>query len=189
MPYRATQFVAGEHYHVFNRGNNREPIFFGRDNYAYFLKQIRRHLIDQGVEIVGYCLMPNHYHLIVKLASDNLSELMQSFALSYTKAINKQRRRVGSLFQGPFKSVIIDRDDYLLHLSRYIHRNPVEAGMVAKAEEWEFSSYQDYLGLRSGTLPKPEVVLSQFGSREDYRKFVESYSKKDKAVIESLLFD
>ena len=83
--------------------------------------------------------MPTHYHLLVYLKIDSLSkQIMQPFGLSYTKAINRQQRRVGSLFQGPFQAVWVDRDEYLLHLSRYIHVNPVTAGMVAWPEDLLF---------------------------------------------------
>ncbi|WP_254175061.1 transposase [Planktothrix pseudagardhii] len=88
MPRRQVIFQAGNYYHVYNRGNNRQLIFFERDNYIYFLRQLRNHLITNGVDIIAYCLMPNHYHLLVYLQTDNFSELMQSFSLSYTKAIN-----------------------------------------------------------------------------------------------------
>lgn len=77
------------------------------------------------------------------------------------------------MFQGQFKSVLVDRDEYLLQLSAYIHRNPVKAGLVKHPQEWEFSSYRDYVGMRNGTLPKPDIVLSQVPSKEAYRVFVE----------------
>ena len=101
----------------------------------------------------------------------------------------RQQGRVGSLFQGPFQAVWVDRDEYLLHLSRYIHVNPVTAGLVARPEEWVFSSYRDYIGLREGTLPVPGVVLSQFSSCQAYRAFVESYRDQDVRVIDHLLFE
>ncbi len=104
-----------------------------------------------------------------------ISNLMMSLQISYAKAINKRYNRVGHLFQGPFKNIHIDRDEYLLHLSRYIHINPVEAGLVSKPEVWEFSSYLDYIGLRNGALPKPDLILSQFPDRQAYREFVMEY--------------
>ena len=134
--------------------------------------------------------MPTHYHLLVYLKIDNPSkQIMQPFSLSYTKAINKQQGRVGPLFQGPFQATWVDRDEYLLHLSRYIHVNPVTAGLVERPEEWIFSSYRDTIGLREGTLPVPDMILSQFPSRQAYRAFVESYRDQDALVIEHLLFD
>ena len=189
MPYRNVELRAGEHYHVYNRGNNYQSIFFQHENYLYFLRQMRKYLTVDAVEIVAYCLMPNHYHLLVHLKTDEFSALMQPFALSYTKAINKRYARVGSLFQGRFKAIHVDRDEYLLHLSRYIHLNPVTAGLVRRAESWESSSYLDYIGLRKGTLSKPEIVLDQFPSPNDYRLFVEAYSEDDNKVVEHLMLD
>jgi putative transposase len=189
MPYRSVEFRADEYYHVYNRGNNYQPIFFERENYLYFLRQLRKYLVPEAVEIVTYCLMPNHYHLLVHLKTDNLSDLMQPCALSYTKAINKRYERVGSLFQGRFKAIHVDRNEYLVHLSRYIHLNPVEAGLVRRAEDWAFSSCPEYIGLRNGTLPKPDVVLSQFTSPDAYRLFVEAYVESDKSVIKHLMLD
>ena len=189
MPYRAVEFRAGEYYHIYNRGNNYQPIFFEHENYLYFLRQLRKYLVSDGVEIIAYCLMPNHYHLLMHLKTDDLSGLMQPFALSYTKAINKRYERVGSLFQGRFKAIHVDRNEYLMHLSRYIHLNPVEAGLVRRPEDWEFSSYPEFIGLRNGTLPKPDVVLAQFPSPDAYRLFVEAYTERDKKVIEHLMLD
>jgi REP element-mobilizing transposase RayT len=189
MPYRTTQFLAGECYHIYNRGNNRERTFFERENYAFFLRQLRQYITEPVVDVVAYCLMPNHYHLILQLRADDLSNSFQAFSLSYTKAINKQHERVGSLFQGPFKAIHIETDQYLTHLSRYIHLNPVIAGLVGKAEDWEFSSYREYVGLRQGTLPKPGLVMSQFAGREAYRAFVEKYVEDDRKMIEDLLLE
>ena len=83
----------------------------------------------------------------------------------------------------------MDRNEHLLHLSRYIHLNPVEAGLVKQAQDWEFSRYREYMGLRKGTLPRSDVVLSQFANRDAYRRFVEAYVPGDRTTIAHLLFD
>ncbi|AFY47327.1 transposase [Nostoc sp. PCC 7524] len=174
MPIRDVKFQAGNYYHIYNRGNNRQAIFFERQNYLFFLRLMERHLVNKGVEIVAYCLMPNHYHLLVYLNTDNLSNLMQPFMLAYTKAINKRFKRVGSLFQGRFQSIHIDSNEYLLHLSRYIHLNPVNANLVKNPQEWEFSSYSEYIMPHNHEIIKIDKVLQHFVSLDSYRLFVES---------------
>ena len=190
MPYRKVKFQSGQIYHLYNRGVNRQPIFFCQQNWAYLIQQLRRYFQPDLIDILTYCLMPTHYHLMVRLKTDDLgARVMQPFTVSYTKAINKQQGRAGPLFQGPFQAILVDQDRYLLHLSRYIHLNPVAAGLVDRAEEWVFSSYREYVGLRSGTLPATDLVLSQFPSRQAYREFVESYQEQDDEIIEHLVFD
>ena len=110
------------------------------------------------------------------------------FSVSYTKAMNKRYDRVGGLFQGAYRRKHVSGDGYLLHLSRYIHLNPVMDGLVRRAEDWEFSSYRDYIGLRNGTLATPEIVLAQFRLGDDYAGFVESYTADERDVIGELLF-
>ena len=206
MPRRTVLLVAGECYHLYNRGVNRETIFFERENYLFFLRRLRKHLLGEtqnsevsqtsefltsevSTSIIAYCLMPNHFHLLVQPHSDQLSRQMQRLCISYTKAVNKRYGRVGPLFQGQFQAVQVDRNDYLLHLTRYIHLNPVEAGQVERAQDWEFSSYQDYIGLRQGTLATPDAVLSQFPAPGAYQEFVDSYTADERKMIDHLLFD
>ena len=119
--------------------------------------------------------MPNHYHLLIciKAEHDFSRKVMQPFGTSYTKAINAQEKRVGPLFQGRFKSIHVDDEAYLLNLTRYIHRNPVDAGLVDKPQDWPYSSYLDYAGLRDGSLPKTSVILDQFESVSVYCDYVE----------------
>jgi len=189
MPYRSVQFCAGEYYHFYNRGNNYLPVFFDRENYLFFLHRMREYLAAEVLDLVAYCLMPNHYHLLARLKVDNPSRPMQRLSLSYTKAINKRYTRVGTLFQGRFQAVHVDRDEYMIHLSRYIHLNPVMAGLVQHAQDWEFSSYPEYIGIRAGTLPKPAAVLSLFPSVNAYRAFVESYVEADRGIVEHLVLE
>ncbi|MFQ5639783.1 MAG: transposase [bacterium] len=137
------KFVVGNDYHALNRGNEKQAIFFERENYPFFLRRLKDALQKHSTELLCYCLMPNHFHLVLKEIIENgISSVMLSLQTSYAKAINKRYNRVGHLFQGPFKHIHIDRNEYLLHLSRYIHFNPAEAGLVSKPEDWEFSSFR-----------------------------------------------
>jgi len=203
MPRREIAFQSGEYYHLYNRGVNRERIFFEPENYLFFLRRLREHLVPV-LEVVAYCLMPTHYHLLVQVkqtpqtsevsetsevCSAPISAAMMRLAVSYTKAVNKRYGRVGPLFQGAFQARHLERDEYLVHLSRYIHLNPWATGYVGHVEEWEYSSYPDYLGLRQGTLPAPDAVLGQFSSPNAYRKFVEGQASEAEERIARLLID
>lgn len=186
MPRRELALTHGSCYHLCNRGADRGPIFFERANYLFFLERLRRYLLPVS-DIIAYCLMPNHYHLLIQFKEGDLSHAMMLLGISYTKSINTRRERVGPLFQGAFRARLVDGVEYLLHLSRYLHVNPVRSRLASRAEGWEFSSYRDYLGLRAGTLPHPAIVISQFPSVAAYRDFVESYLEEDREFIASLL--
>ncbi len=191
MPRRTTPLIAGEYYHIYNRGNNRSNIFFEQENYLFFLQRLREYVVDgkcrrqtsevsktsevsqARAAIIAYCLMPNHYHLLVQPNDDVFSHRFQNFIISYTKAINQRFERVGALFQGVFQAKRVDREEYLVSLAAYIHLNPVRAGMTRCAEDWPFSSYRDYVGLRQGTLIRPAVILQHFESPHVYQESVE----------------
>ena len=200
MPRRLISLVPGETYHVYNRGVDRQPLFFERENYLFFLRRVRKYLLGQTSEvletsevfpvtILAYCLMPNHYHLLLTPHDEALSRRMQRLGISYTKAVNKGHARVGPLFQGAFQAIRIKEEGHLVHLTRYLHLNPVLGGLVERPEDWEFSSYREYVGLRGGTLPTPESVLEQFGTVEAYRAFVEEYVRGDEGKIGKVLLE
>ena len=188
MPRRAVKLARGEWYHLYNRGHNRGLIFFERENYLFFLRQLK-HYVLPALDVAAFCLMPTHYHLLGRVTQAGLSHSMQLFSISYTKAMNERYDRAGGLFQGAFQGKHVGRDNYLTHLSRYIHLNPVRAGLVARPTEWEFSSYREYVGARNGELPRPELVLSLFRSISDYQDFVESYAADQDGLIAGLLFE
>lgn len=198
MPRRDIELCAAEHYHFYNRGNNREAIFYERENYLFFLRRVGDYLYPV-LDIVAYCLMPTHHHLLARVrqtsdvsktseVSVGVSRATQRLGVSYTKAMNKRYDRAGALFQGAYRYRHVGEDDYLVHLSRYIHPNPVLDGLVERPEDWEFSSYREYAGLRDGTLPRPRIVLDQFQSTDHYREFVKSYIPEDRAMMADLLF-
>ncbi|MFZ0544943.1 MAG: transposase [Candidatus Promineifilaceae bacterium] len=191
--------TAGNYYHIYNRGVNFQKIFFIRENWFFFLRQLRSYCTADYAEIIAYCLMPNHYHMLVYLKTDNFGkEVMQPFMVSYSKAINNQEKRVGPLFQGPYQAKSVPTEGYLLHLTRYIHLNPVTAEIVVRPEDWEFSSYREYIGLRNGTLPKTDVILKNpvfdnspvFNSpQQAYADYVCTPNDPRTGLVSSLLFD
>ena len=146
MPQRAIKIEPASFYHVYNRGNNKEPIFFEPANYQFFLNRFSEYFPEDTAEIHAYCLLPNHFHILIRLRREfDYSIRMQHFSISYAKSLNNWAGRVGHVFQGRYKAKQVGSTAYVLHLSRYIHLNPVLARLVRNPEEWEFSSYRDYL--------------------------------------------
>ena len=184
MPYREKAYK-DNYYHLYNRGNNFDDIFFEEKNYYFFIKRITDYFEDK-IDIIAYTLMPNHYHFIIKPTIDDfLEKAMQKFSTSYTKAINNSHSRVGHLFQGRYKIKLVPENNYLLHLSRYIHLNPVRANLVKRAEDWKFSSYQDYVGLRNSTFLHQAIITDQI---EDYGNFVNTFNDEQNYFVNKLLF-
>lgn len=175
MPRRETIFQVDHFFNIYHRGNNKAEIFFERENYLFFLRQLWKYFPEDVINVHAYCLMPNHFHLLIEIIqSCDFSLMMKNFIISYTKAINKKYGRVGHLFQGQFKSKHIDSEKYLITLSRYIHNNPGHSTLAKKNEEWEFSSYLDYLGMRKEELVVKDFILKNYRSVEDYKEYVES---------------
>lgn len=171
---------AGAHYHVINRGNAGEDIFRNIRDHRKFLEYLEKTAERFSIIIHSYCLMPNHYHLLLETTHPNLSRAIQWLNVSYATYFNKKQKRSGHLFQGRFKAILIDADEYLTHLSRYIHLNPVKARLVKFPEAFLWSSYRFFIG--SEDTPdwlETDKLLSFFGEEKkkaliSYRRFVES---------------
>ncbi len=165
----------GHYYHVFNRGVNRRPIFKSDENYLFLLRRITQFLPSYPIILIAYCLMPNHYHFLFYVKEDaGLGPFLQRLFNSYAQAFNRQQNRTGTLFEGRAKSRLIDETDYLFHIVRYIHLNPVRAKLVGKPEDWIFSNYREFIGLRQGPLFDAEFLETQFGTPQEYKAFVEA---------------
>ena len=169
----------GAYYHVINRGNAGEVIFKNDRDKEKFLEYLAIAVERFSVVIHSYCLMSNHFHLLLQTPEANLSKAIQWLNVSYAIYFNRKRQRQGHLFQGRFKAILIDADEYLVQLSRYIHLNPVQSNMVAKPAEYFWSSYPVFIGKRK----KPDwlttgEVLGHFGKKKNtaikhYKNFVE----------------
>jgi len=169
----------GAFYHVINRGNAGEDVFKSLRDREKFLEYLETACSRFSIRIHTYCLMTNHYHLLVETPEANLSQAIQWINVSYAIYFNIKRQRRGHLFQGRFKSLLVDADEYLKHLSRYIHLNPVRAKMVESASEYPWSSYSFFIGkLKAPEWLAGDWLLSRFGknireARKNYRAFVE----------------
>jgi putative transposase len=185
MIYQANQL-----YHIYNRGNNHQRIFFTSENYLFFLRKVRHFLVPH-CDIVAYCLMPNHFHFLVntdersiqnvgkhsfsKEPKNVISEGIRMLLSSYAQAINKQEKRDSSLFTQNTNAKLIDTNDYAFTCFQYIHQNPLNAGLVNKLEDWHCSSFRDYAGFRDGTLCNKEIA-KQFMGINEANFYQESYS-------------
>jgi putative transposase len=153
-------FQPDHFYHIYNRGNNKQKIFFTAANYLFFLKKIQDEILPH-CELIAYCLMPNHYHLLIyfglkhlnfrhSINMQNLERKIGTLQSSYTRAINHQEGRVGSLFQAKFKVVEIVDAIQAVNCFQYIHRNPLKAGLVSDVTLWKYSSLNEYYSMTGG---------------------------------------
>lgn len=170
---------AGTLYHVTSRGDRREAIFEDEDDRLLFLSVLKEVVERFNWLCHAYCLMNNRYHLMVETPDCNLSKGMRQLNGMFTQASNRRHRRSGHLFQGRFKGILVDKQSYLLELSRYVVLNPVRAGMVKRAEAYPWSSYRAMMGLAPiPTWLATDGVLSHFGkrravARQRYSRFVQ----------------
>jgi REP element-mobilizing transposase RayT len=181
----------GALYHVLSRGNEKQNIVLNDDDRKLFIATVGEMAERFEIDLFAYVLMDNHYHLLFRTNRANLCRSMQWFGATYTKRFNLSNHRVGHLFQGRYKNMLVQNDAYLLQLSYYIHRNPLRAGMVRRLAGYKWSSYRAYTYGRS--KPKwlnTDVILSQFLNVKDphqaYRENMQKYSKEEERVWENL---
>lgn len=191
MPYRKDAFVSGNIYHIYNRGINKMPIFVNPENYAYLLHKVKQLLSELPITILAYCLMPNHYHFVLIQDGDiPISKFIQRLFQTYTQAFNTQQKRKGPLFEGRFCHAHVDQDEYVIHLCRYVHLNPVTAGLVSSPEEWLYSNYLEWIEARSGTLVNREFIRQFFPTPGAYATFVQEHiTQKKSQQLQPYLLD
>lgn len=177
----------GKVYHVFNRGNNKENIFKEWKNYYYFLRLFKKYL-DDYVEVLAFCLMPNHFHFMIRVKENtnvipqmdgtrtkcHISEQFRRLFISYTQAINKQYGRTGSLFQKNFKKIEVKEESHFTVLIAYIHLNPVKAKLVKSCSDWKFSSYNSIINSHELNPISMEIV-NWFNGKEEFINFHREY--------------
>ena len=223
--YRVKQYVEGGFYHVYNRGVERRRIFLDDQDYRVFLHLLKFYLSEPqtpnehplqsltgftpvklrplktlhgSVELHCYCLMPTHFHLLLKQRDErSMEKLLRRILTNYSMYFNRRYERVGHLFQGAYKAVLVDEDNYLLHLSRYIHQNPTLTKRYL--HQYPYSSYSDYIGekrtpwlttsfiLDFFKVPKnDELKLKEFAN---YKGFVENYDQEPEEIIGKLAIE
>lgn len=169
----------GAYYHVTSRANERKDVFKSQRDREKFLEYLTSATERYGAVVHAFCLMSNHYHLLLETPEGNLSQIMRHINGAYTTYFNMKRKRSGHLFQGRFKAILIEADEYLTELSRYIHLNPVRAGIVEKPEQYKWSSYMCYTGhCKPPEWLKTGFILGCFDqlavdAQNKYRTFVE----------------
>lgn len=211
MPSRIIPFVNGEYYHVFNRGVAKMQIFNNSYDYARFIKTMVYYSIEgpkprfsifspttlalntnkKIVDVICYCLMPNHFHFLLRqVKKGGITEFVSRLSNSYTKYINIKNKRVGPLLQGNFKAVHVETNEQLLHLSRYIHLNPLAGYVVKDLDSYRWSSYPEYINLIDNEICDKKIILDQFKSSDKYKQFVldqAAYGKELERIKHQLL--
>ncbi len=174
MPRPTRIDYEGAFHHVMDRGRNRQTIFHNKDYFEAFLQTLKEVSEQFDAIIHAYCLMSNHYHLLIETPKANLARIMQHINGVYTQRHNRMRKQDGTLFRGRYKSVLVDEDNYLLQLSRYIHRNPVEfkKSMVEALEVYPWSSYPAYINQSSApSWLHREKVYQMLGQKQRYKGY------------------
>ncbi len=189
--------IAEQYYHVYNRGVEKRVIFMDDTDYAVFLNLLKRYLDDRPhkdlkgidypwlhkkIELLSFCLMPNHFHLLFyQVEAGSMATLIQAVCSSYTKYFNKKYKRVGPLFQGVYKASLIYDDAYVQHISRYIHLNP------SNYKNWQYSSLPYYLGIRKAKWVMPDRMLEMFKNIKEYELFL-NYYEEQKEIMDELKY-
>ncbi len=179
----------GAWYHVMNRGRRAEKIFHDRHDYQVFVELLEESWEMWNIRVAAYCLMTNHYHILVQTPDANISRSMRHINGVYTQRFNKRHRCDGQLFRGRYKSILVSGDSYLLQLVRYIHRNPVKAGITSKPDDYPWSSHKGYLSVAKKWkwLHKKFIFSMLTKNRKDsvkeYRRFVAIESDEEIAGV------
>lgn len=193
MARRPRLFAPGLLYHVIARGNQRQATFLGDDDYEAYLHRLELYRARYGVSLHAYCLMPNHVHLLARTGAAPLAKFMQGLQQSYTQWFNRVHEKVGHVFQGRYRAIVCDSDEYLVTLVRYIHLNPVRAGLAPRPDLYRYSGHRALLAGQPTALLDPDPVFRLLGGPAAYARFTQDgvdeghqpdfYATKDQQVL------
>jgi REP element-mobilizing transposase RayT len=170
MPRPPRVHEPGVFFHVVHRGVERRAIFFGPADYDHYAALLSQGILRYGHRIHAFCLMPNHAHLFIQAGEIPIARAIQNVAFRYAQWVNRHRGRVGHLFQGRYKAHVVDHDRYANAVLRYVHRNPLRAGLVADLGGWPWSSHGEYLGRKMYPWVETSFLLSLFGGNPKERR-------------------
>ena len=198
-----TPILGDRYYHLFNRGNNGQQVFFTEENHHYFLRQFN-HFMNLYVDVLAYSLMPNHFHFLIKtkdsisfvknngIPSDErdgihetgkiISNQLRSFFITYSMAINKQENRTGSLFSKNFKRLEIEEEDYLKYLAFYIHYNPQKHGWIGDFRNYRYSSWKAYQTQKASALNR-KLLLEIYGDLDEFLDYHSIYHEEKESFL------
>jgi REP element-mobilizing transposase RayT len=189
VPKYSPPFEPGHFFHVYNHAVGSEVLFRENENYRFFLDRFSKYL-NSTLSLYAYCLLPNHFHLVIKVSDqtscEKVSEQFRKFLISYSKAINKQYSRRGSLFEKHLKRITVTTDEYLLWLVFYLHRNPVHHHYSKNFRNYPWSSYQSLISKRHTALARNEII-DLFSGKENFISFHEKNIADYEAIQELLL--
>jgi len=191
MRCKKEEFIEGAVFHIYNHSTAESNLFNDKNDYLYFLKKFQKNIIENLCEVYSYCLMPNHFHFCLKQNSDiPLYKIFNKSSTSYAMYFNRKYNRKGRLFAGKLQHKQLHSDNYLISLCRYIHNNPVKAGLVKKIVDWKYSNYLEYINKRNGKLYSQELIKMYPDIFEDYENSLNKYEKLlNEKEFNELLFE
>ena len=187
MPRRKIPLIKDNYYHIFNRTIPGRKLFYSNNNYVFYLKLWQDVDFSTCCNLAAYCLMPNHYHYLLKITDPELFPRKLSYLFDkYLKTLNKFRNETGHFFSDRFKAKWIDDEQYLLSLCCYIHLNPIKANLVNSLDKWPYSNYLEFMGKRKGILWDKQFFKDFIETPSTYQEFMQSIYSEDN--LEKYLF-
>ena len=169
-------FQVGTIFHVYNHATDGQLLFYDDQDYEYFKIVFGMQLQKISASIIAYCLMPNHYHFLIRQNDEaKIYKIFNYAFVSYARYYNKKYKRKGRIFRTPLQHKIVDDNTYLIQLCKYIHLNPVKAGLVDQPEDWEYSNYKEWVKMRDGKFYSKDICKDLFPNIQDYITYVKSF--------------